>query len=499
MRVPYTQSSARLATSVRAASFLAAMLVGGACSEAPDATEEVTERTSAVITSYHYTDVSGKLQFSVSSCTATPAAAGLRCAYCPVEAGYIIIGGGAQILNSPSSARLKTSRPDSYGPEIQQACTGDAPATGASNDIWLVRSYSAGSTTHQVQAYAVGLKVSGMSETALRPYIGAPNENTTGSLAQPTMDLAALPGKALVGGGAELLGPDANGPYGYLTKLNPVDPNLTSSNAFRATAIFDGGKQGYLKVFAIGIDWSLPIPGGSSLRAVWRSVTSSTGTGYRTASVNAPFPYAFASPGASRLVTPPQTRYLSDIILPMAAGQGVTASTNDESANGTGATIAYASALAAFNWEPYWFNTIAFIINGGNTVFSRPAGAAPVNLQQSTDAPTTDARHWHLESMPNNRYRIRNGNPQQGTECAARQASAPGNVKVLACGSSDDFLYTIDFGGLADSFRLRNVANGRCIDNLGSATTSDLVFRTCPASDVYQASMELVLWSNNWP
>ena len=72
-------------------------------------------------------------------------------------------------------------------------------------------------------------------------------------------------------------------------------------------------------------------------------------------------------------------------------------------------------------------------------------------------------------------------------------------MKVLACGTSNDFLYTIDFGGLADSFRLRNVGNGRCIDNLGSSTTSDLVFQPCPASDVYQASMELVLWSNNWP
>jgi|GEM_PF-7007267 len=499
MRVPHIQSSSCSTPPVRAASFLAAALIVAACSEMPGATDEVTERTGALITPYPYTDVSGKLQFHVRACTPTPLATGLRCGYCAVEPGYIVIGGGAQILGSPSSARLKTSRPDSYGPEIQKACTGDAPAEGDSHDIWLVRSYSASPTAHQVQAYVVGLKVAGMSETELRPYIGAPNENTTGSAAQPTMDLDALPGKVLIGGGAELLGPDAGGPSGYLTKLNPVDPTLVNSNAFRATAIFDGGKQGYLKVFAIGIDRSLPIPGGSSLRAGWRSVTSSTGSGYRTATINAPFPYAFASPGASRLVTPPATRYLSDIILPTAAGQGLTVTTNDEAVNGSGATIAYASVMAAFNWEPYWFNSIAFIINGGNTVFSRPAGAAPVNLQQSTDPATTAARHWHLESMGNGRYRIRNGNPQQGTECAARLASAPGNVKVLACGTSDDFLYTIDFGGLADSFRLRNVANGRCIDNLGSGTTSDLVFRTCPAPDVYQASMELVLWANNWP
>ena len=78
MRVPYTQSATRFATPVRVASLLA--LVVGACSEVPEAGEEVTERTSAVVTTYHYTDVSGKLQFSVSSCTATPAATGLRCA-----------------------------------------------------------------------------------------------------------------------------------------------------------------------------------------------------------------------------------------------------------------------------------------------------------------------------------------------------------------------------------------------------------------------------------
>jgi len=500
MRAPHIPSPTPYSTPVRAASFLAAVLIVAGCGAVPDAADEVTERSSAVITPYSYTDVSGKLQFSVRSCTATPLAAGLQCAYCPVEPGYIVIGGGAQILGSPSSARLKTSRPDSYGTEIQRSCTGDAPAADASHDIWLVRSYSAGTTKHQVQAYVVGLKIAGMSETELRPYIGAPNENTTGLLAQPTMDLDAPPGKMLIGGGAELLGPDAGGPSGYLTKLNPVDPTLANSNAFRATAIFDGGPQGYLKVFAIGIDRAVPIPGGSSLRGGWRSVTSSKGAGYRTAIVNAPFPYALASPGASRLVTPPSTRYLSDIILPMAAGQGLTVTTNDEATTGSGSTIAYASVLAAFNWEPYWFNVIAFSSNGGRTVFSRPAGAAPVNLQQSTDQPTTDARHWHLESMGNGRYRIRNGNPQQGAaECAARVASAPGNVKVLACGTGDDFLYTIDFGGLADTFRLRNVGNGRCIDNLGSATTADLVFRTCPASDVYQASMELVLWSNNWP
>jgi len=197
-------------------------------------------------------------------------------------------------------------------------------------------------------------------------------------------------------------------------------------------------------------------------------------------------------------VTPPSTRYLSDIILPTASGQGLTVTTNDEATTGSGSTIAYASVLAAFNWEPYWFNVIAFSSNGGSTVFSRPAGAAPVNLQQSTSTPTTDARHWYLESRGSGRYRIRNGNPQQGTECAARQGNAT-NVKVLACGTSNDFLYTIDFGGLADTFRLRNVGNGRCIDNLGSNATSDLVFSTCPASDVIQGSMQLVLWSNNWP
>lgn len=474
--------------------FLTVALAAAACDQVPDASDDVTERTSALFSRFTYTDLSGNLQFSIKTCTATPLGSGLRCAYCPVDAGYVLIGGGAQIVGSPASARLKASRPDNEGTATGQGCTGDSSGS-STTDIWLARSYSVSPTQHQLQAYSVGMKVTGMTEAELHGYVGF-NENTTGFVAQPSMTLDAPPGQMLVSGGAELLGPDASGPSGYLTELRPVDPLLTNSSgdSFRASGLFTGGTTGSLKALVIGISYSLPIPSGGMLRRNWKVGTSSTGTGYRNVTVSSPYPYVFASGGSSR--SGGSTRYLSDLILPAAAGQGFTATTNDETAGASGATTAYVASLAEHNYQPYWFNSIRF--NASGTTFSRPTGAAPVDLQQANAFPDAAPYRWYLEAMPGGNYRIRNGNPSQGTECACR-VSGNLNVRVTTCGTSNDFLWTLLDGSTGNGpFKLRNVANGRCIDNNGQgAVTSTLVFRSCAVG--YSTNQSLFADAYSWP
>ena len=115
--------------------------------------------------------------------------------------------------------------------------------------------------------------------------------------------------------------------------------------------------------------------------------------------------------------------------------------TKDQGSAVSGTTTGYAFNLMKGGLEVWTYNSLRF--NTPGTAFSRPSGAAPVTLQLAVDNLDSAPRRWHLEAMANNRYRIRNGNPAQGTECACRIAGTT-NVRVTTCGTSSAFLSTRD-------------------------------------------------------
>lgn len=450
--------------------------------------------TSAIIglRNKDFTDATGDIQIRVKVCSQTASARGLLCAYCPVDPDYALIGGGAMIDQSPASGRLKASRPSEEGTAYEENCHGD-PTGDVNADVWLARSYSVGNNTHKLQAYSIGLKIPGYTAADLQYYIDY-HESSTAAAQTPTLSVTPFEGFYLVGGGAELLGDSASGPSGYLTDQRPS----ADHTSWVSTAVFDSNTSGIIKGFGIGIRNTLPLSSGYFVTR-WRTATSGSGTGYRSVSGSTPFPWAPGPIGASGVTNGASSRYLADLV-PLGTNEtaGFSVTTKDEGTAVSGATIGYQVNLLSYSTiAPYNYNVIRFS-NFANLGFSRPSGAAPVNLQQATGA-VTNAMHWYLEDRGAGKYRVRAGNPNTGTECAARDPNAAGAVRVMTCGTSNDFLFVVDYGAIDANFRLRNVANGKCIDNLSSTTTSDLAFRTCPAANVSSASTQLYLGQSNWP
>jgi hypothetical protein len=472
-------------------------LVGLAACGSTDGEEHELEQVgsaSSALSNNEYTDGSGQVHVRIKTCD-YPATSqtGDLCAYCTLESDWLLIGGGAEIEGSPTSARLKASFPyPSFGPP--SACTGNG--SGARDGtVWLARSH--GTSLHRLRAYVVGLKIDNITvDEILAQNAYSVNESTTMISSRPVRETPPfLSSQLIIGGGAELLAPIGEPVNGYLTELRPADV-VGENNAWRGAGVFNSGSQGAIKVFAIGLNPCLLVPGWDHcLDWKWRTVTTGPVSGYGTASAATPYPWVTAGIGAKGVFgsAASSSRFLADLIPFSSGGQGFTARTKDQGSAVSGSTTGYAFNLMKGGAELWTFNSIRF--NTAGTAFSRPSGTAPVTLQQSVDDPDAAPRRWHLEAMGNNRYRIRNGNPTQGTECACRIAGTT-NVRVTTCGTSNDFLFTRDFDG--GTFKLRNVANDRCIDNNGQgAATSNLVFRTCVSG--YQANQSLFLDHYSWP
>lgn len=476
---------------------LVLLLALGACGDPlpSDAEDDATISVTSTLTTAPFSDASGEVQIQIKTCAWTSYSTGSLCAYCPVDTGWVRIGGGAEIDASPSSAQLRASYPFPGPVSPGGSCAGDG--SGPSLSAWMARSNGMGVSSHRLRAYVVGLKLAGMTADDLigGNYVSV-NEHTSTASVQPIRDTPPLfAHHVVVAGGAELLSEIFTEPNGFLTELRPIEPP-DSNLGWRGAGAFASGSVGSIKVFSIAIDPCLPVPGWNDcLQWKWRTASTGPATGYGTASVATPYPWVTAGVGARGVTAGTSSRYLADIIpLTGTGAHGFTVRTKDQGAAVSGSTKGY-----AFNFMKggglWTYNSIRF--NTPGTAFSRPSGTAPVTLQQSIDNPDAAPRRWHLEPMSGGRYRIRHGNPGQGTECA-RRISGTLDVRVAACGTGDDFLWTT-VGAISDGpFKLRNVANSRCIDNNGQgASTSNLVFRTC--AEGYNANQSLFLDHYSWP
>ena len=161
----------------------------------------------------------------------------------------------------------------------------------------------------------------------------------------------------------------------------------------------------------------------------------------------------------------------------------------------SGGTHALALALGR-DQAPYLFNSVRFNRNG-YTLY-RPSGINP-KLQQSPIPGDTPAARWHLERVGDGVFRIRNGNPDTGSECAYR-VSGTTTVRIAACGTGNEFKWTSYSGAIySGPFQLKNATSSTlCLDNngLAGAGSSDLVLKTCSA---WSDAQLLFLDVYNWP
>lgn len=446
-----------------------------------------------VVTDKVFTDASGDVKIMVRTCDyQASGTSGKHCTYCAVDRGWLMIGGGAEIEGSPSSARLRGSFPytSSLLPPVstpdglERNCTGNSPDNDISKDwiAWMAR--SDGASSHRLRAHVIGLQVAGMSEADLyaKRLI---NDNTTGEMTQPSLESGGH--LSVVGGGANEVGSQSC----YLTESRPDE----NANAWRGSAYC--ATPGYLKVFSVTLDPCLPVTGWTyCMDLKVRSAATGPGTGYRSASVATPYPWVTSAIGGMGVVNFASSRYLADLVPLAGSNQGVTVATKDQGVSVNGTTTAYSINLLGGRWGTWRFNSIRF--NTAGTTLHRPSGTAPVALRQSTAFPDAGPYRWNLDSVGGGQYRIRNANPSRPAsgECAYRQSGAS-NVLVGPCGSANEYKWTILGSLQGGTFQLRNVSSATCLDNNNSTSGTALRLASCVTG--YSARQSFFLDAFSWP
>lgn len=440
-----------------------------------------------------FTDATGDVKIQVRTCDYEASAfSGKHCTYCALDEGWVMIGGGAEIEGSPSSARLRGSFPYPNGitppvstPDgLQQNCTGNSPDNALSKDYiaWMAR--SDGSSSHRLRAYVVGLQINGLTESQLAGY-RLINDATTASMTQPVIESGGF--NLVVGGGANEVGSQNC----YLTESRPNE----NSNSWRGSA-YCGPSGGGLKVYSIHLNTCMPVPGWDyCMEFKYRSAVTGSGSGYRTASATTPYPWITAGIGGLGVVNHSSSRYLADLLPLVGSNQGVTVRTKDQSTMVSGTTTAYSVNLVGGRWGTWKSNAIRF--NTAGTTLHRQSGSAPVTLRQSTAYPDAGPYRWYLESIGSGQYRLRNANPGQPAtgECAYRQ-SGTSNVLVGPCGSTNAYRWTV-VDDIRTVFKLRNVSSATCLDNDDSTANANLRLASCVSG--YSPRQSLFADRYSWP
>ncbi len=484
-----------------------------ACSQGADSGEEAEAGVQhEAITRVDYQDGTGKILIRVKTCDYT-ASATENCAYCTVDDGWARIGGGAEVSgeNAPG-ASLRASYPSQFAFTTLNAngCSGEA-GPNDTNATWVAR--SAG-PSHQLRAYVVGIRLRNTpASTPFKPFVSQGIDRVTSSVAPPAAfsvdategvfaESINRNGLWLIGGGAQLQ-QGSGGTWGdaYLTASYPLKASDNYSNVWRASARF---QQTYtpsisLKVYAIGIEmcpagwndcfhhpWVRSTVAGST--SGYATVTDMTGTSVGWGSWLSTGPGGRAQYGATGF-----GRYLTDLIPLNGASKGFTARSKSSNSGTAASGVTNGASLMLGAGSGYHLrNAIRF--NDAGTSLHRPSGSAPVNLRQSTASPNDAAHRFHLEPFGSGQYRLRNGNPDNGSECAYRQ-SGTSNVLVGACSTSTAFLWTlVNVNGL----KLRNVSASQCLDNNGAGyTNSNLVLKPCASG--YSPPQTVFLDAYSWP
>lgn len=273
-------------------------------------------------TYYDDTDSTGNLSVRIYKCKPSAVRA-YPVTYCPVEDDYVLIGGGAEVVGTPSPGAMLT-------------------ASYALSNRWIASSkdhYS--SNPHQVRAWAVGLKLRGTVAATLR------NDVTTVTVAsasgtQPSAVAQITDSNyILVGGGAYV---STTGPGQLLTASFPAGANAWYASSKQHLL----SSHGLVNVQAIGIRKR---PSGLSYclaRSVRNVNNIPSNGGYSTSiAVNDNSSAVTVGFGAiARTSNANSHRFLTQVF-PLWVGNGGTyATTKDHIVPGGGSTDAYAVRIS---------------------------------------------------------------------------------------------------------------------------------------------------------
>ena len=471
-----------------------------------------TLATAAAITNTDFTDGSGRIRIRVKACDPTAAAA-TNCAYCTADDGWARIGGGAQILgeNSPG-AMLQASfpSPNYFTTANSFGCTGPAghsPQRIGIDDksTWVVRASGA---THQLQAYVIEMQLVNSAGAAFMPYVTEGRDNVTGAVNPPSNYSVEYPqawlssDHFLIGGGAHVLSTNpANSitaaTVAYLVESRAVDgPNGRVWRA-SARAKSNPAQDNPLKTYAIGVE-SCPSQwdGRCFTYPMIKEITAAATTGYGTASYTVSPSWVGTSVGGYTPTTNSGARFFADLIPFNGSAKGFTVRSKGNGTGGSGQTIGSTLVIGQI-FGLYTFNSLFFSRGGNPAILNRPAGTNP-QLQAAFTPGDQAATRWWMEPVGTGIFRLRNGNPDGGTECAYRDGTTS-NVRAKACGTGNEFKWTFIGAATGQSvFQLKNVANGQCLDLNGSGTPANVVLKTCITSGD-PLNQVLYVDNINWP
>ena len=210
-----------------------------------------------------------------------------------VDTDYVLVGGGAMIS--------QWANPDDLLGQPGALLTASYPNSNLTT--WHAKSKDHGTPyPHYLRAYAIGLRLSGVSSVQLRSYMTILPATSTGH--HPTAVVSLPAGYLLVGGGARANGTPQRGLL--LTASYP-----SSAHEWRASAKDHHFSEiGSVDSFVIGIQQS--IPGFGVLSVVQNNAATFVPTSYGVATVQAPTGWVMSSVGGHAEYTGPG-RLLTDL------------------------------------------------------------------------------------------------------------------------------------------------------------------------------------------
>lgn len=293
------------------------ILVASGCGVTADAQEGDVEQALTA----DFTDASGTVTVRIKQCALT-ASQEVNTTTCPVDSGFVLIGGGAEIFGEGSPGALLTaSFPD----------LGLTTWTASSKDHRLT-------FFHQLRAYSVGLKLAGVTASTLRANMAVVSVRSTPS-EHPSTGISVPGGFNLVSGGAR-----AN----WVTEGQLLTRSIPSGFQWLAASKdHDVAEVGTVDAFAIGLT-SGTIPGFGSIDVNVGQTSTSVSTGYGTANRIVPAGFVLASIGGDAQFNG-AGRMLTDLIpfgdAPSDIAAGATVTSKDHKFQDSGITTAYVVAI----------------------------------------------------------------------------------------------------------------------------------------------------------
>ncbi len=390
---------------------------------------------------------------------------------------WIMVGGGADICCN-SAATLQRNAPDTD--ELWHARSSDLP----------------GNPPHELRPYIVLMQLYDDVGNAFVPETRVEDDNS--NLCQPDVNgFCTSDGMfshwggtfdhlTLVGGGAQIV-PEGRG-YGGINESRPI-ASENGELAWRSGAKLELDDF-TVRSWLIGIDLCPDEWNGQCLSFPLISEMFSQATSGRN-SINYSIPPSWipTSIGGQAVFYGNQVRYLEDLFPFNGTNRGLKIESKPGGSTNSGQTIGTALVLGR-SAATYQYNAIRF--NTAGTAFYRNPSSS--SLWQTNQYPLGDRGRWHLQPVNNSEYLVRNGNPDEGFECAYWNGG--NNVSVASCQENNSSFRWTKIG--SNVFQLNNVASGTCIDNGNQGfTSSALSLQNCNSG--YSAEQSLILDAYDWP